>query len=197
MFDIFRNKIGPNLRYAGVQVYSDLIKNHTNCFAIVQNKAVFDLMKIVTPDSRDYDLLQESLGNENNFQVHPHSNYLSNLCILLGFLLSPYILTGYKYASQKTIKKIDKLTSSLMESGLDRFYESFANFLFNLYSRNISKQAENDMHPMNITFMRGPLILYFCLLGFASVIFIIEIIGHNFIKLRSRRRIYQLQNRSV
>lgn len=111
--------------------------------------------------------------------------------------MATYSIAGYKYISQRTINKIDKMTSFLMESGLDRYYRSFADFLFKLYSRNIYNEAKNDVQPITIQFMRGPLILYFYMLGFASIIFMIEFIPYHFIKLRSRRRVSHLQNPTV
>lgn len=111
--------------------------------------------------------------------------------------MSPYFLTGYKYVTEQMINQIDEMTSVLMESGLDRFYESFSEFLFNLYSRTNFDEARNDVQSITREFIKAPLLLYFRLLGVASIIFVTEIVSHHINKLRSRRRIHHSQNTPV
>lgn len=59
----FRQKIGPNINYAGVGDKHKLIAHHEDSFIYVIETVFIEYMKdILTKAGRDFDVLEESLG---------------------------------------------------------------------------------------------------------------------------------------
>lgn len=79
------------------------------------------------------------------------------------------------YASERTLKKIDKVTSSMMSSGLYQFYISFAEYKQKLAERVKSAQDEDDnFRALTMDQLKRPMLFIFGLWSLAVVIFIME-----------------------
>lgn len=55
--------MGPKLRYGGIENFFKLRVEHTESFAYVLDVYSVEVLKIVSKESRENDLLVESLGN--------------------------------------------------------------------------------------------------------------------------------------
>lgn len=105
-------------------------------------------------------------------------------------------LNGDQYIPERIRNKLNKKTSFIMENGLQRFYESYGEYLEK--SREIfSTHKGNDEHDdyeyydeddgfqaLTMDNLRGPMILVLCLFAFSGVILLVEII---MFKLKERR----------
>lgn len=87
--------------------------------------------------------------------------------------------------------KIDHSTSSMIESGLLRFYDTFSAFLTDVQDQirsnaeqKFSNAEDDDFRIVNLNDLRGPLIFCFYLMLFAWFILLLEVIIY---KLKSRR----------
>lgn len=100
----------------------------------------------------------------------------------------PYYLTSDQYIPERMIKHIDRTTSLIVQTGLNGFYEDFAQFLFQLRSSKILR-SQDDLSVMDFHFLLN-ISTYFFLhsLWFSTIIFLIEISVQRFNALRNRLR---------
>lgn len=75
----------------------------------------------------------------------------------------------------------------MIESGLRRFYEQFAQFLVDLRIQKVLNAQNDDSHVINLDDLRGPLILCSFLMVVAGIVFLVEVIIHK-LKLRQQRK---------
>lgn len=76
--------------------------------------------------------------------------------------------------------KIDRVTSSMTENGLHYFYKELTKYLLNLRTRKLSNADEDGFRALDIEDLKVPLAICLCLLGFATIVFFIEIIIQRF-----------------
>lgn len=104
-------------------------------------------------------------------------------------------LKGDQYIPERMRNKFNKKMSFMMENGLQRFYESYGEYLEKL--REITSSLEKDdgndnyenfddedFQALTMDNVRGPMILALCLFAFSCAIFAVEIIVF---KLKQRR----------
>lgn len=71
--------------------------------------------------------------------------------------------------------KIYKITSTLMESGIYRFFERLNTFLEKIRAQKLENAEEDDFRALTMGDLRGPLICCSYLLGFAGFVFLLEL----------------------
>lgn len=98
---------------------------------------------------------------------------------------SSFYLDSVGYVSDRVLARLNKVTSLMMESGLNHFYVSLTRFRRNFLERSFLDEEYDDFHALTIDQLRRPMILVLCLWMVALIIFIIEIL---IIKYRSRNR---------
>lgn len=94
------------------------------------------------------------------------------------------------YVPERFIKKVDKMTSSLAESGLYTFFVSFSEFSRKFVERaylNREEEDEENMQVLTVKQLQRPMILIFYLWGLAVITFVAEIILVKLRKWFSRR----------
>lgn len=74
----------------------------------------------------------------------------------------------------------------MIESGLYRFYESFTTFLTKLRGYQFLNYENDDPRALTMKQLWGPLILCACLLGFATIMLVIEIIVFKYNQRRNQ-----------
>lgn len=115
-----------------------------------------------------------------------HSTFLNYyLFKTLGTLSSQYYLASDQYVPERMLRKVDKVTSSMMESGLHHFYRTFAEFRSKFSQRPNEHQDTDDILVLEIDQMIRPMKIIFCLWGLATVLFITEVIVHKWNKWRN------------
>lgn len=93
--------------------------------------------------------------------------------------MSPYYINSNEYVPERVIEKIYKSTSSIMENGLNQFYESYSAFLFKLRGRTvIGDDIKHKTIYAHSVSMQGPLIMYLFNLILSLVVFMVEVIIH-------------------
>lgn len=91
---------------------------------------------------------------------------------MVGSIISPFFLESDHYIADRTMKMIDKTTSSMMENGLFKFYTSLASFKQKFIERN--SQHENDFQALSMNELKRPMKLLLGLCAFATFIFLFE-----------------------
>lgn len=116
---------------------------------------------------------------------------LSYRSYILGEVLDRYSLTSNQYISERTITKIDKVTSSLAEHGFYQFYQSIADFAkkkwsqkFYMSSRN-SNNEDDLFQAIAVEQFKKPISIVLYLNGIATIIFIAEIFIFKWLKWRN------------
>lgn len=89
--------------------------------------------------------------------------------------------------SERMKEKIDRTTSLLMETGINRFYESFNTFLEKHRAQKLVREEEDDSQALTAGELRVPLTFCSYLLGFALSILLLELIMHKLIMRRNRK----------
>lgn len=80
------------------------------------------------------------------------------------------------YVSKRTLAKVDKVTSSMMENGLHKFYTSFTAFKRQLFEWSKFSTEDDLEHALTMEQLWRPMILIFWLWGMALVAWIAEIL---------------------
>lgn len=93
----------------------------------------------------------------------------------------------------RMIQRINKAMVSMIENGFYTFYKSFAKFLDESICEKFNQMHDDDAVALTVEQLKIPLIIYFILLGLASVFLTMEIIIHR-IKIW---RIKRVANQSV
>lgn len=106
-------------------------------------------------------------------------NLLAELILLFiftGAVRYQFYLDSNRYISERFIKKVDTLTSSIMENGLYQFFVRISDFKRKFILRDDSSDDDDDTEVLTIQQLKRPMILVFCLWSAAIFIFIAEII---------------------
>lgn len=190
----FRQKIGPNINYAGVGDKHKLIAHHEDSFIYVIETVFIENMKdILTKAGRDFDVLEESLG-KSQFEILEklwlkHNStfnlYIPKFRHISGALNAQFYLESHHLVSDRTVKKINKATNSMMESGFFKFYMSMTSFTQKLIERAYLDRNDDEFRALEFNQLRRPLILLIGLWGFTTIILMVEIIVF---KWNNRRR---------
>lgn len=84
------------------------------------------------------------------------------------------MLESEYYVSSQTIQRIDKMTSLMMESGLNRYFQSFGEFKEKFFERSFAKEKNNEFQALNVVQLKRPAIFILCMYGITLIIFLIE-----------------------
>lgn len=102
-----------------------------------------------------------------------------------GAVPSTFYLNSVGYVSDRLLTRINKFTSSVMQSGINRFYVSYTRFKRNILERAYLDDENDNFHALTADQLKRPMILVFCLWGVALIVFIAEIAVS---KYRNRNR---------
>lgn len=78
------------------------------------------------------------------------------------------------YVPERMLNKIDKMTNSMMENGMNQFYLSFTTFQRKLFGRAFVKPDEDDSQALSMSQLKRPMIVLLGLLGVAVIVFVAE-----------------------
>lgn len=141
--------------------------------------------------NRDYDKIQESLGNESLIDRQSLApsilRFGSFFIIIAGEISSPFYLTSQYYVPKEIEKMVNDLTSLMMENGFYEFHYFAKTFEEQIYQAKHSSINQNeDVVLESISFgnMKRPMALICGLWMIATLIFLIQ---HLVSKWRARR----------
>lgn len=127
------------------------------------------------------------------------TNFLNKIYIsFVGSVQMPYYMAGSQDVPEHIKMKVEKATSSMIESGFYQFYEGFAMFITKLLAKNLpSIEADDDeWRALTVDNLKAPLIFCLCLMGFAWFVFILEILIHKIKMMKTPNKIYKPSVRS-
>lgn len=121
-----------------------------------------------------------------NQNTHYSRKYLHiHSFIYSGEVSVRFILHGKEYSDRNTItanyvpdrllEKINRLTASMMESGLYDFYTSMAEFDRHLRLKDLEIDEDDELKPLTFDHMKRVMILFLFLIGIAVIVFILEV----------------------
>lgn len=143
-------------------------------FAFISPDFGTTFVEMVTKlQSRGVDLIQGDLGNLKSFYIQNCSASGS----LLGQLPLSYILASNHQIPTNLIRRINQLSSRIVESGLYKFYCSFAEHVARK-DGNDDLNSSADTLRISIKQFEFPTIIYFILMFCSVVVFGIEIVYH-------------------
>lgn len=189
MFDVFSGKMGKNINcIVGLSV--GFIRSG-NSFAFVVDPFTAEDMKIIFIDiERDFDVLQESLGN--NELILSIIFVLNSFNCISGAINSEFYVSSEYYVPERTQQKIDTATRSMMESGLYAFYNSLTQFRLEMNRQVHSKRGDDedndDIKALTIEQLMRPMMIIFCLWGASVALFIVEHFVFRWNQWRNRSR---------
>lgn len=99
-----------------------------------------------------------------------------NIFAFLGAVISPIYLESDHYIPDRTLQRIDRMTSSMMEYGLFEFYTNFAAFKQKFIERIYLSEEDGDPQALTMGQLKRPAILLVALCAFAAIILIVEIV---------------------
>lgn len=90
------------------------------------------------------------------------------------------------------IKKIVKVVNRMTEHGFYQFYQSFSRFKYKNIVEKVKQLTGNDedeieLEPIMLEQLKKPIIIYACLNGIATIIFIVEILLFKWLKWRDSK----------
>lgn len=97
----------------------------------------------------------------------------------LGEISSSFILASNHRIPKQIILRIDQLTSIIMESGLNKFYRTFARYLGKIRGKNYDR-SNNAFHQVSMKTFYFPMAMYAILVMSSMLLFGCEIIYHNY-----------------
>lgn len=164
---------------------------HTESFAFVTVSYAVEIFKIIAEEFRVVDVLEEKLGNLNSFPMEKFKDFemikFSLISYRSGSINRNYYLKSKQIIPKKLVKEIDQKTSSIMENGLHRFYETFATFLRKIRSEIFLNDFDTgEIPPVSMEQMSVPIISLFALLALAGIVFSFEFMFHKFMVRRNR-----------
>lgn len=106
-----------------------------------------------------------------------------------GAVGSPFYLESDHYVSNRLLDRIDKMTSSMMESGLHAFYMSLNSFKQQFFERAYFSQTDDEFRALTTQQLKRPMILIFGLWVLAVVVFMGEVCVIRWNQWRGRNRI--------
>lgn len=138
---------------------------------------------------RDYDILEVSLGAHDDSQFKMYA-----LCsfYFLGEFPYRHLVTSNQCISERTINKIDKVSSSMAEHGFYQFYQSLVDFQQNWMVVEVGMITHKDnyevnLEPITIEQLKKPIIIALCLNGIATILFVAEICVYKWLQWRNRK----------
>lgn len=140
-----------------------ILQTERTSFAFVVSEYLREHVNFYAKNLRDLDLIPESLGP----------------------LQWSFYLTSNHAVPERMKNRIDQKTSSIMENGLYKFYENLDVFLVKMRASQLAQPEEDQERAIKIGDLRSPLIFCIICLGFASVIFVLELFMH---RMEMRRR---------
>lgn len=134
--------------------------------------------------------------HKSKFDKYAFALPLKFLALVPGTVFARPFLESQDLIPSRYRKKFNKVTSSMIESGLYRFYTSFADYKFKLRRRIHSSEDDENFQALTIQQLRRPMVLIFGLWTLSIVVFIAEHIFHKWQNWRSCRVKYFYLNQS-
>lgn len=94
---------------------------------------------------------------------------------MVGSFSSNFFLKSSDYVPERLKAAINQATSSMMENGLYRFYQSFAGFLVESQIYGLIGKANDNSHTLSMGQFKAPLIMLFTFCAFAAIVFALEL----------------------
>lgn len=171
-FFSFRSKIGPHINMLNIGTLNSFNRSYIE---VVEANRVQRSTCIYQHTGRDFDVLPETLGNADDFIVFRKQTSYSS-ALVSGTINSPFYLETFRHVPDRQLKKINKVTSTMMTNGLYQFYTSFAEFKQHFMFQEWSCQAIDDVdfHAFTLNQLRRPMLVIFGLWALATICFIVE-----------------------
>lgn len=184
--------MNQKITFKDVIVAGSAAQNHDKCFSYVfEEHRIENFQTIFLNYNRDFDVLQEALGNFEYIMVifHECANNWKQF-FGLGAIQSKFFLKSDHYVSDRLLNQIDKTTSRMIENGLHHFYLSFSGFMRKLvqrtYNLNLNDDDDgDDVQALTMEQLKRPMIFLLGIFAIATMIFVIEIILGKWIKRRA------------
>lgn len=106
----------------------------------------------------------------------------------LGSVQTPFCVASHQYVPERMKKKLNRVSDSVIESGLSEFCDTFSRFMSVIQIQKLSHTEDDqsdNVGVLNVDDLRGPLIFCSYLLILIGLIFGLEIIIH---KIELRRK---------
>lgn len=174
-----RLRIGPGVDFKGPKSFRPLSFGYENCFIYVTEINRLDsLEKVLRLYNRDFDILDDNLGKRTRNLINKIdlSNLWNDFSHTLDEISSQFALDSNHYVTERLVRKIDGLTSLMIENGLNEYFASMDAFKRNFHDMKYSRVKDEEFKELTIDQLKRPMILMVGLLIFATVIFIIQII---------------------
>lgn len=174
MIHHFRNKI-KNYDYKGHGPILDLAQNQPNAFVFITLQIYVDQIFDIFNGTRDMDVIEERLGilSLKSLLTMKLTGFIS---LFEGYVPWKYYLTSDQDIPQRMKVKFEAGITSMIENGLIQFFEKIAAFLIEMKRQKLAQAAADDFHAIDITDLKGPLVLCLSLVGLACVVFLFEIL---------------------
>lgn len=174
---LYRREIGPNINYIGGGSIRELTMRHENSFILVDEEShLMQTLNVFKIYNRDYDVLDDSLGMIQivSNQFMQQFNSLIFRFDISGAISSQYNIESAQYISERLMKKIDQVTSSMMENGLHQFYSSMNEFRQKFIDREYSIEEQDSFKALAMKQLKRPMILIFGLWVVAVIVLVGE-----------------------
>lgn len=134
--------------------------------------------KILRLHNRDFDLLDDHLGKGTRNFINNINllNFWNDFSHTLDEINSQFVLESNHYVTERLLKKIDRLTSSMIENGLHQYFAATDAFKRNFHDIEYSNVKDEEFKELTIDQLKRPMILMVGLVILATVILIIQII---------------------
>lgn len=117
--------------------------------------------------------------------INLYSKFLLFFFCLIGAINSRYYLESDEYVPERILKKIDKTTSSMIESGFHKFFSSFWAFTEKIASIKLRNPENYIFQALTIKQLIRIVILLLYLLSISSIFFAFEVIIHKWNRSRN------------
>lgn len=113
--------------------------------------------------------------------------------IFVGELTDSYYLESDHYVPERILKKINIITSLMIENGLNEFYKSYEHFLDTVYVDHYYYKSDGEikLDQMTMLQLKRAVYLVLCLYGMAVIVFMCEkayeIIIYKWNSMRNRK----------
>lgn len=179
-----RKKIGKKINFQGKGLLLALL-NDSDAFVFISTDFGTQFTEMYAVD-RGVDHIQGELGiqfvKEMELEVF---QWIYFIFILAGEILSNLILSSNHQIPKEIVRRLNQLTSTLMESGLNKFYWSFARYMGKIRGA-CATTINTDNNQVSMKQFQFPLFIYFISMMTSILVFAAEII---YFKRQKRQRI--------
>lgn len=102
------------------------------------------------------------------------SSIFVKLFVILGEIPDPYYLVSEYYVPDRLMKRINNVTISMIESGLDKFFKSYTAFVQMMFRAKYVEDDVDALQPLTLQQLKRPMLFIVSLYGVATIVFMLE-----------------------